>query len=199
MEMNALKKYQEQFEKYKHDGFLLLHKLIGLLKNLSHIKYDKSELISGIFNEHKIKEILKMNLSRFNKEKLSTIYSYIILLMSKFEIICKYIINKNDIYLLNKKNRDFIKYKTTELLLIKKKKNSVDLKQIIKDKKIDDIIKIIDKSNKITAYIPYKVCPENNVKRYKAMKDMEKKIMIDKKNNFLKNEFNSLVLFQDSV
>ena len=199
IEMNALKKYREQFEKYKYDGFLLLNKLIGLLKNLSHIKYDKSEMISDIFNDHSIKEILKINLSKFNKEKLSLIYSYIILLISKYEIICKYIINKNDIYLLNNKNKNFIKDKAMELILIKKKKNSEDLKRIIKDKKIDDIKKIIDKSNKISAYIPNKVCPENNVKRYKAMKDIEKKIMIDNKHNFLQYEFNSLVHFQDSI
>ena len=199
IEMNALKKYREQFEKYKYDGFLLLNKLIGLLKNLSHIKYDKSEMISDIFNDHNIKEILKINLSKFNKEKLSLIYSYIILLISKYEIICKYIINKNDIYLLNNKNKNFIKDKAMELILIKKKKNSEDLKRIIKDKKIDDIKKIIDKSNKISAYIPNKVCPENNVKRYKAMKDIEKKIMIDNKHNFLQYEFNSLVHFQDSI
>ena len=199
IEMNALKNYREQFEKYKYDGFLLLGKLIELLKNLSHIKYDKSELISDIFNDYYIKQILKINLSRFNKEKLSLINSYIILLISKFEIICKYIINKNDIYLLYNKNKDFIKDKVTELILIKKKKNSEDLKRIIKDKKIEDIQKIIDKANKISAYIPNKVCPENNVKRYKAMKNIEKKIMIDNKHNFLQYEFNSLVHFQDIV
>ena len=199
IEMIILNKYEEEFEKYKYDGFLLLHKLIDLLKNLSYIKYDKSKLISDIFNDHKIKEILKMNLSRFKKEKLSSIYSYIILLISKYEIICKYIINKNDLYLLNTKNRDFIKDKAMELNLIKKKEISKDLKQIIKDKKKYDIKKIIDKSNRITAFIPNKVCPENNVKRYKAMKDMEKKIIINKKQKFLQNEFNSLVHFEDSM
>ena len=199
IDMNALKKYKEQLEKYKYDGFLLLHKLIELLKNLSRIKYDKTEFFSDTFNDHYLKEILKLNLARFNKDKLSSINSYIILLISKFEIICKYIINKNDIYLLNKKNKEFIKEKTIELILIKKKKTSVDLKRIINDKKIEDINKIVEKSNKLSAYIPNKVCPENNVKRHQAMKNIEKKLIKVNKNNFLENEFNSLVLYQDST
>ena len=198
IDMNALKKYQQQSEEYKFDGLLLLHKLIKLLKNLSHIKYDKSKLFFDIFNDKNLKEIFNLNLLKYNKEKLSSINNYIILLISKYEIICKYIINKNNIYLLNENNEEFIKEKAAQLTLIKKKKNSEELRKIIKDKKIEDIKKIVEKFNKITAYIPNKLCPENNAKRYKAMKEIERKIINDNKNHYLEYEFNSLIHYKDN-
>ena len=198
IDMNALKKYQQQLEEYKFDGLLLLHKLIELLKNLSHIKYDKSKLFFDIFNDKNLKEIFNLNLLKYNKEKLSSINNYIILLISKYEIICKYIINKNNIYLLNENNEEFIKEKAAQLTLIKKKKNSEELRKIIKDKKIEDIKKIVEKFNKITAYIPNKLCPENNAKRYKAMKEIERKIINDNKNHYLEYEFNSLIHYKDN-
>ena len=199
IDMNALKKYQQQLEEYKFDGLLLLHKLIELLKNLSHIKYDKSKLFFDIFNDKNLKEIFNLNLLKYNKEKLSSINNYIILLISKYEIICKYIINKNNIYLLNENNEEFIKEKAAQLTLIKKKKNSEELRKIIKDKKIEDIKKIVEKFNKITAYIPNKLCPENNAKRYKAMKEIERKIINDNKNHYLEYEFNSLIHYKDNL
>ena len=198
IDMNALKKYQQQSEEYKFDGLLLLHKLIELLKNLSHIKYDKSKLFFDIFNDKNLKEIFNLNLLKYNKEKLSSINNYVILLISKYEIICKYIINKNNIYLLNENNEEFIKEKAAQLTLIKKKKNSEELRKIIKDKKIEDIKKIVEKFNKITAYIPNKLCPENNAKRYKAMKEIERKIINDNKNHYLEYEFNSLIHYKDN-
>ena len=197
LDLNSLKKYRLQLQKNKYDGLLLLRKLIELMKNLSHIKYDKSQFLSEIFNDKQIKSILNLNLHKYNKAKLMLINSYIILLISKYEIICKYIINKNDIYSLNEKNKAFIKEKKLELTIIKKKENSEELRQIIKEKKIEDINKLINESNKISPYIPNKVSPEDTVKRSKALKIFNRKILADSKNNYLENEFNELVKYKD--
>jgi hypothetical protein len=199
IDMNTMKKYYEQLGKYKYDGLLLLHKLIELLKNLSHIKYDKSHNFSEILNDKNIKMILNLNLQKFNSEKIYLINSYIIALISKFEIICKYVINKNDIYLLDKKNKEFIDQKKIQLFLEKKKIISEELREILKNKKLEDLKKIIEKSSKISAYIPYKVCPENSVKRNKALKNFQKQILSNNKNNYLEYEFNSYVNYADEI
>ena len=199
IDMNTMKKYYEQLGKYKYDGLLLLHKLIELLKNLSHIKYDKSHYFSEILNDKNIKMILNLNLQKFNSEKIYLINSYIITLISKFEIICKYVINKNDIYLLDKKNKEFIDQKKIQLFLEKKKIISEELREILKNKKLEDLKKIIEKSSKISAYIPYKVCPENSVKRNKALKNFQKQILKKKKNNYLEYEFNNYVNYADEI
>ena len=199
IDMNTMKKYYEQLGKYKYDGLLLLHKLIELLKNLSHIKYDKSHYFSEILNDKNIKMILNLNLQKFNSEKIYLINSYIIALISKFEIICKYVINKNDIYLLDKKNKEFIDQKKIQLFLEKKKIISEELREILKNKKLEDLKKIIEKSSKISAYIPYKVCPENSVKRNKALKNFQKQILSNNKNNYLEYEFNNYVNYADEI
>jgi hypothetical protein len=199
IEINNIKKYHEQLEKYKYDGFLLLNKLITLMKNLSNIKYDKSNFYAGILNDKTVKHIINLNINKFNKEKIALINNYILLLISKYEIICKYILNKNDIYSMNENNKEIIKDKTIQLLLDKKKQNSIELREIIKQKKIEEIKKIIEKSNKITAYIPNKVAPESTARRNKALKNIEEKILAINKNNSLENEFNELVHYSDDL
>ena len=197
IDLNSMKKYYEQLEKYKYDGLLLLHKLIELMKNLSHIKYDKNSYISQIFEDKNLKMILNLNTHKFSQEKILSINNYIITLISKYEIICKYIVNKNEIYSSNKKVEEFIKEKKMKLILLKKKENSEILRKIINIKKLEDKKKIIEKASKRSCYIPNRVCPENSAKRNKALGDIQKKILIDTKNNFLENEFNGFVNYAD--
>ena len=197
IDLNSMKKYYEQLEKYKYDGLLLLHKLIELMKNLSHIKYYKNSYISQIFEDKNLKMILNLNTHKFSQEKILSINNYIITLISKYEIICKYIVNKNEIYSSNKKVEEFIKEKKMKLILLKKKENSEILRKIINIKKLEDKKKIIEKASKRSSYIPNRVCPENSAKRNKALGDIQKKILIDNKNNFLENEFNGFVNYAD--
>ena len=197
IDLNSLNKYKQKLEKYKYDGFLLLNKLIELLKNLSRAKYDKSHFLSEIFNDKQIKSILNLNLNKYDKENLKIINSHTLSLISKFELICKYIMNRDDIYSLDKKYKEFIKEKKLELSLKKKKQNSEKLRQIINDKKIEDLNKLIDKSKKIPIYIPNKASPENSAKRNKALKILSRKIVAGNKNNFSEKEFDSLIKYGD--
>ena len=81
----------------------------------------------------------------------------------------------------------------------KKKIISEELREILKNKKLEDLKKIIEKSSKISAYIPYKVCPENSVKRNKALKNFQKQILSNNKNNYLEYEFNNYVNYADEI
>lgn len=198
IEINNMKKYYEQLKKFKYDGLLLLHKLIELVKNLFNIKYNKNHYYSELFQDKKINEILNLNLKKYNSDKIQLINSYIINLISKYEIICKYILNKNHLYSLDEKNEKFIKEKKAELISLKKKQNSDDLIKIIKEKKKMEIKKIIEKSSKSIAYIPSKIfLGENNITRNKILKNIQQKIMNENKNNFLEYEFNSFVKYKD--
>ena len=198
IEINNMKKYYEQLKKFKYDGLLLLHKLIELVKNLFNIKYNKNHYYSELFQDKKINEILNLNLKKYNSDKIQLINSYIINLISKYEIICKYILNKNHLYSLDEKNEKFIKEKKGELISLKKKQNSDDLIKIIKEKKKIEIKKIIEKSSKSIAYIPSKIfLGENNITRNKILKNIQQKIMNENKNNFLEYEFNSFVKYKD--
>ena len=198
IEINNMKKYYEQLKKFKYDGLLLLHKLIELVKNLFLIKYNKNHYYSELFQDKKINEILNLNLKKYNSDKIQLINSYIINLISKYEIICKYILNKNHLYSLDEKNEKFIKEKKAELISLKKKQNSDDLIKIIKEKKKIEIKKIIEKSSKSIAYIPSKIfLGENNITRNKILKNIQQKIMNENKNNFLEYEFNSFVKYKD--
>ena len=198
IEINNMKKYYEQLKKFKYDGLLLLHKLIELVKNLFNIKYNKNHYYSELFQDKKINEILNLNLKKYNSDKIQLINSYIINLISKYEIICKYILNKNHLYSLDEKNEKFIKEKKAELISLKKKQNSDDLIKIIKEKKKIEIKKIIEKSSKSIAYIPSKIfLGENNITRNKILKNIQQKIMNENKNNFLEYEFNSFVKYKD--
>ena len=198
IEINNMKKYYEQLKKFKYDGLLLLHKLIELVKNLFLIKYNKNHYYSELFQDKKINEILNLNLKKYNSDKIQLINSYIINLISKYEIICKYILNKNHLYSLDEKNEKFIKEKKGELISLKKKQNSDDLIKIIKEKKKIEIKKIIEKSSKSIAYIPSKIfLGENNITRNKILKNIQQKIMNENKNNFLEYEFNSFVKYKD--
>ena len=198
IDIACLKKYRAQLEKYKYDGLLLLQKLIELLKNLSHIKYGKSHYFSEFFNDKNLKSLLNLNLNKYNSDKIYLINNYIITLISKFEIICKYIINRNDIYIHYEKNKEYIKEKQIQLTFQKKKENAEELRIIINDKKYEEMKKIVEKSKKISLYIPNKICPENSVKRNKAMKKMKKRILDDYKNNNLENDFNNFVNYDDN-
>ena len=198
IEINNMKKYYEQLKKFKYDGLLLLHKLIELVKNLFNIIYNKNHYYSELFQDKKINEILNLNLKKYNSDKIQLINSYIINLISKYEIICKYILNKNHLYSLDEKNEKFIKEKKAELISLKKKQNSDDLIKIIKEKKKMEIKKIIEKSSKSIAYIPSKIfLGENNITRNKILKNIQQKIMNENKNNFLEYEFNSFVKYKD--
>ena len=55
------------------------------MKNLSNIKYDKSNFYAGILNDKIVKHIINLNINKFNKEKIALINNYILLLISNMK------------------------------------------------------------------------------------------------------------------
>ena len=189
-------KYNKQLKKYKYGGILLLKKLIKLIKFYTKFNYDKSDYYLNLFDDKKLEITLNIDITEFNDDNILLIDRYILLLISKYEKICKYILNKHQIYLLDEKNRQIIKRKKDEINNLRRYQISKEIKNLIKKKKIEEINKIIEKSNKSIVYIPNRINCDGHQKK-RAQKINKEKIISFIKKNYLEKEFNDLTKYND--
>ena len=154
VENDLNEKYNKELKKYKYGGILLFKKLIKLVNYYSENDYDKSDYYFNLFDDKKLELTLNIDINEFNDDNITLINRYILLLVSKYEKICKYVLNKHQIYLLNHKNRPTIKQKKDEITKLRKHQVAKEIRNLIKKKKIGEINKIIEKSNKSIVYIP---------------------------------------------
>ena len=189
--------YEQEIKNNKYRGILLLKKLIEFIKFFSNYKYDHSEYYMNLFKDMSLRSALNINIKELNDNNVSLINEYILVLVSNYERVCKYILNKHRIYLLNENNKEFIKDQKNELNVLKKKELSKELREIIKKKKLDEIHKIIDKSKKTILIIKNNLNTDNKMKRNKVQKINNEKIISFNKKNYLENEFNDLAKYSD--
>ena len=189
------KKYNLELKKYKYGGILLLKKLIQLITFFKEYKYDKSDYYLNIFDDKKLEMALNVDINEFNDDNITLIDRYLLKLLSKYEKICKYILNKQKMYLLNEKNKEIMMKKKKEINDIKRKEISKEIKNLIQKKKNEEIKKIIEKSNKPIVYIPNKIFFDRHLKRDKIKKKDEKNIELYNKEINLENEFNNLAKY----
>ena len=195
---NELKdKYEKQIKKNKYGGLLLFKTLVKYVKFFTQFKYDKSEYYINLFDDRKLEIVFNININEFNDDNISLISRYLLILITKYEKVCKYIMNKHQIYLLNEKNEKIIKSKSDEINTARKIQISHEIKNLIKRKKNEKIKKIIEKSNKAITYIPNRKNYEEKAKKNKAKKEKLEKIISYNKKYYLENEFNNLVKFND--
>ena len=199
VENDLNEKYNKELKKYKYGGLLLFKKLIKLVNYYSENDYDKSDYYFNLFDDKKLELTLNIDINEFNDDNITLINRYILLLVSKYEKICKYVLNKHQIYLLNHKNRPIIKQKKDEITKLKKHQVAKEIRNLIKKKKIGEINKIIEKSNKSIVYIPNRLNYESQIKRNKAEKNTkEKKISYYNNNKSdIEKEFNDLAKYND--
>ena len=76
---------------------------------------------------------------------------------------------------------------------------SNELRKIIKKKKNEDILKFIEKSNQSIVYCGNKINIDSRMKRNRVQKMNKEKILSFNKKNYLENEFNDLVKFNDDI
>ena len=201
VENDLSEKYNVELKKYKYGGILLFKKLIKLINYYSENNYDKSDYYSNLFDDKKLELTLKIDINEFNDDNITLINRYILLLVSKYEKICKYVLNKHQIYLLNDKNRRIIKVKKDEITKIRKHQVAKEIRNLIKKKKIGEINKIIEKSNKSIDYIPNRFNYDIQIKRNKEQKNTKVKIISYYNNNNksnLEKEFNDLTKYNDN-
>ena len=198
VENDLNERYNKELKKYKYGGILLFKKLIKLINYYSENDYDKSEYYFNLFDDKKLELTLKVDINEFNDDNIILINRYILLLVSKYEKICKYVLNKHQIFLLNDKNKQIIKVKKDEIAKIRKHQVAKEIRNLIKKKKIGEINKIIEKSNKSIVYIPNRLNCES-LKIKKVHKNTSEKIISYYNNNKSKveNEFNDLAKYND--
>ena len=195
---NDLKeKYNKQLKLCKYGGILLLKKLIELIKYYSVFDYDNSHYYLNIFDDKKLEIVLNAEIDEFNDNNIGLIDRYLLLLVSKYEKICKYVLNKHQIYLLNDKNKKIIKDKEYEINNMRRLQISNELKNLTKKKKIEEIKKIIEKSNKSIKYVPTRINCDAQFKRNKVQQINKEKIMSLNEKNYFEKEFNDLTKYND--
>ena len=184
---------------YKYGGILLLKKLTKLIKYYSIFNYDNSSYYSNIFVDRKLEIALNVDINDFNDDNITLIDRYILLLVSKYEKICKYILNKHQIYLLDDKNKQIIKDKQNEINNLRRLQISNEIKNLVKKKKIQEINKIIEKSNKAIEYIPNRLNYDGQFKKNKLQQINKEKIINFNKQNYLEKEFNDFTKYNEDI
>ena len=188
-------KYSKELKMYKYGGILLFKKLIKLIKYYSIFNYDNSSYYLNIFDDKKLEIVLNVDINDFNDDNITLIGRYILLLVSKYEKICKYILNKHQIYLLDDKNKQIIKDKQNKINNLRRLQISNEIKNLVKKKKINEINKIIEKSNKAIEYIPNRLNYDGQFKKNKLQQINKEKIINVNKQNNMEKEFDDFTKY----
>ena len=192
-------KYSKELKMYKYGGILLLKKLIKLIKFYSIFNYDNSSYYLNIFDDKKLEIVLNVDINDFNDNNITLIDRYRLLLVSKYEKICKYILNKHQIYLLDDKNKQIIKDKRYEINNLRRLQISNEIKNLVKKKKNQEINKIIEKSNKAIEYIPNRLNYDGHFKKNRLQQINKEKITSYNKKHYMEKEFNDFTKYNEDI
>ena len=188
--------YLNELKEYKYTGLLLLEKLIRFIKNFFSYKLDYDIKRSyNIVGAVRFNNILSLNKKSFNEKNKFMIYDYSLKLLTIYEDICIYIINKHSLYELNIKNKNFMHKKWEEQQNLKKIINAREMRHLLEKKRQNEIKKLLDKwsfpinniQRKVSENINFKI---NRNKRNKSIGEIEKQ-----KRDIIKEEFNDLTFF----
>ena len=201
MDINILKKitYYKMLRNYKYKGLLLLTRLIEILREFFNINYANYEIDKAyLFVEKNIlKKILSINKKNINNINSTDIREYILSLLKLYENICEYIKCKDKEYNSNESNRYIIHKKKEEIQFQRKINNTRTIRQLAEEKRINGIENIIKKNNKpnllFKGYTDDNIVMRNVIKRNKKLKEMGKN-----KINYLENEFNCFINYNDN-
>ena len=189
--------YLKLLNHYKYHGFLLLEKLITIIKTFISCKYGNYNIercyhMVGMVD---LENILKTNKKTFNEKNKFMIYDYSLKLIKLYDDICEYVKYRQGIFESNKKNKIYMKKKIEEVQNSRKIKNAREIRQLLDDKRERTIGKILDKWKRPVNRVLRKIDDKFNVqlsKRYrnKSMEEIEKQRKL-----YLQNEFRNLVCY----
>ena len=189
--------YLKLLNHYKYHGFLLLEKLITIIKTFISCKYGNynMERCYHMVGMVDLENILKTNKKTFNEKNKFMIYDYSLKLIKLYDDICEYVKYRQRIFESNKKNKIYMKKKIEEVQNSRKIKNAREIRQLLDDKRERTIGKILDKWKRPVNRILRKIDDNFNVqlsKRYrnKSMEEIEKQQKL-----YLQNEFRNLVCY----
>ena len=191
-------KYIKKLKKLKFNGILLLEKLKNVVKNFFKSDYSTKEFYMNFYDKEKDKlEILEISNIKFDESNIKLIDGFILKIISIYEDICKYVIGKHYEYMSNKKNSEFLKKRIEEIEYKKRINNLFEQKRMEIIKNNEERKKIIEKSNKPILYISKMKSDQNQLKKSKILKIKSERKIFDFQKNFLENEFNSLIKYNE--
>ena len=201
MDINILKKitYYKMLQNYKYKGLLLLDRLIEILKEFFNINYTNYGINRAyLFVEKNIlKKILSINKKNINNINSTNINDYILNLLKLYENICEYIKFKDKEYNSIEANRYIIHKKKEEIQFQRKINNTRTIRQLAEEKRINGIENIIKRNNKpnllFKGYTDDNIVLKNVIKKNKKIKEMKKN-----KINYLENEYNCFIKYNDN-
>ena len=191
-------KYIKKLKKLKFNGILLLGKLKNVVNNFFKSEYATKEFYKIFYNKKKDKlEVLEISDMKFDESNIKLIDGFILKIISIYEDICKFVVGKHYEYMSNKKNSEFLKKRLEEIELQKRIKNLYEQKRIEIIKNNEEKKKIIEKSIKPILYISKMKSDNNQLKKNKILKIKSEKKLVNFQKNFLENEFNSLIKYNE--
>ena len=191
-------KYIKKLKKMKFNGILLLGKLKNVVKNFFKSEYATKEFYKYFYNKERDKlEVLEISDIKFDESNIKLIVEFIFKTISIYEDICKFVVGKHYEYMSNKKNSEFLKKRLEEIELKKRIKNLYEQKRIEIIKNNEEKKKIIEKSIKPIIYISKMKSDNNQLKKNKILKIKSEKKLVHFQKNFLENEFNSLIKYNE--
>jgi hypothetical protein len=198
LEQYHREKYIKKLKKLKFNGILLLGKLKNVVKNFFKSEYATKEFYKNFFNKERDKlEVLEISDMKFDENNIKLIDGFILKIISIYEDICKFVVGKHYEYMSNKKNSEFLKKRLEEIELKKRIKNLYEQKRIEIIKNNEEKKKIIEKSIKSIIYISKMKKDNNQLKKNKILKIKSEKKFVNFQKNFLENEFNSLIKYNE--
>lgn len=173
--------YLNLLKEYKYNGLLLLEKLIKYIKNFFSQNYEDYDIerCYKIVGMVRFNIILNLNKKSFNEKNKFMIYDYTLKLLAIYEDICLFIKNKEMLYEADIKNKIFIQKKREEVQSMRKINNAREMRELLEEKRLKGIRKLLDKWNLPVKSTHKKVAEKfnfkfNKINKSKSTSDIEK-------------------------
>ena len=173
--------YLNLLKEYKYNGLLLLEKLIKYIKNFFSQNYEDYDIerCYKIVGMVRFNNILNLNKKSFNEKNKFMIYDYTLKLLAIYEDICVHIKNKEKLYESDTKNKIYIQKKREEVQSLRKINNAREMRELLEEKRLKGIKKLLDKWNLPVKNTHKKVVEKynfkfNKINKSKSTSDIEK-------------------------
>ena len=164
--------YLNLLKEYKYNGLLLLEKLIKYIKKFLSQNYEDYDIerCYKIVGMVRFNNILNLNKKSFNEKNKFMIYDYTLKLLAIYEDICVHIKNKEMLYESDTKNKIYIQKKREEVQSMRKIINAREMRELLEEKRLKGIKKLLDKWNLPVKSTHKKVAEKYNFKFNKINK-----------------------------
>ena len=189
--------YFNEIKKQKFQGVMLFETLKKFILDFFSCKSDYDikrsyEIVDGYLP---FKKLFALDKNSFCEDNKFMINNYILKLLQIYNDIYQFVYNKHILYELDEKNKQFIKCKKEEIQTMRKIENSRVIRELLEEKRQNNIRKILEKANNPTKRIKTRVDERTNFKLFRHLGKKNIKEKIGSKENNNENEFYELTFY----